>query len=65
MKKFIPFFLLNLWVILPLQAQNTDAGEFLMQGDKMYAVVAVLLVILLGIVAFLVALERRISKLEK
>ncbi len=64
-KKYLTFFLLNLVLTLPLSAQNADAGEFLLNGNKLYSVIAVLLVILIGIVVFLISLERRIKALEE
>ena len=38
--------------------------ELLNQSNKMIAVIAVLLIILLGITAFLIFMERKISRLE-
>ena len=63
-KKYLLFFLLNFVLTLPLSAQNADIGEVLLQGNKLYSVIAVLLVILIGIVIFLIKLERRIKALE-
>jgi|TARA_B100001093_G_C26405017_1_gene832954 heme/copper-type cytochrome/quinol oxidase subunit 2 len=39
-------------------------AELLNQSNKMIAVIAVLLIILLGITAFLIFMERKISRLE-
>ncbi len=64
-KKYFAFYLLNFVLTLPLHAQNTSFGDSLLNGNKIYAVIAVLVVILIGIVLFLIALERRINKLEK
>jgi uncharacterized membrane protein YhaH (DUF805 family) len=64
-KKYLIISLLNLVLTLPLRAQNNSFGDALLNGNKMYAVIAVLLVILIGIVLFLVSLERRIKKLEE
>jgi uncharacterized membrane protein YdcZ (DUF606 family) len=47
-----------------LQAQTTPVADQLMQSGKLYTVIAVLSVILLGIFIFLFYLERKISKLE-
>ena len=64
-KKYLIICLLNVGLTLPLRAQNTQFGDALLNGNKLYAVIAVLAVILIGIVIFLVMLERRIGKLEK
>ena len=63
--KYFIIFLLNFVLTLPLHAQNNSLGDALLNGNKIYAVIAVLVIILIGIVLFLVALERRINKLEK
>ncbi len=44
------------------QSENQD---FLRSMGKIYVVVAVIVAIFLGIVIFLITLERKISKLEK
>ena len=46
-------------------AQNADNPDFIRSIGKIYVVVAVIVAIFLGIVFFLVRLERRISKLEQ
>jgi hypothetical protein len=48
--------------MLQLLQNNTP---FLLQDNKMYAVIVIAMIILLGISAFLIHLERRIKKLEK
>lgn len=40
-------------------------GDALYRGGKMMAVIVVLVVIFIGIAGFLVALERRIRKIER
>jgi hypothetical protein len=64
-KKYLTISLLNLVLTLPLRAQNNTFGDALLNGNKIYVVIAVLLIILVGIVLFLISLERRIKKLEK
>lgn len=64
-KKYFVICLLNVVLTLPLQAQNATIGDSLMNGNKIYAVIAVLIVILIGIVIFLISMERRIKKLEQ
>ncbi|WP_343675052.1 CcmD family protein [Chitinophaga sp.] len=51
-----------------LQQQDTETGpvnEFFRSNGKIYVVVGVLLIIFIGIVIFLVRLDRKISKLER
>ena len=58
-------FILSLFICLEAVAQGEQASSGLMRSDlKIYVVVAVLLIIFSGIVIFLLALERRLAKLE-
>lgn len=41
-----------------------DGGDFMRSMGKMYVVVAVIVAIFIGIVIYLVSLDRKISKLE-
>jgi CcmD family protein len=53
---------------LALMAQETDEiemAEQMMASGKIYVVIAVLLLIFLGIVIYLISLDRKIGKLEK
>jgi hypothetical protein len=48
------------------EASNNDAMASLMRSNgKIYVVVAVVLTILFGLFAYLIRLDRKISKLEK
>jgi uncharacterized membrane protein len=50
------------------QNQNTETGpvnEFFRSNGKIYVIVGVLLIIFVGIVIFLIALDRKITKLEQ
>jgi CcmD family protein len=65
-------FLLSFFAILNclfLFAQDTAKGvemaDALRQNGKIYVVVAVILAIFLGIIIYLIRLDRKISKLEK
>jgi len=66
--KFIVFSLLNVVLTLPLSAQSAlqegGLGNALFAGNKMAAVIVVLVIILLGLAIFLVSMERRIKKME-
>lgn len=41
------------------------AGDFMHSMGKMYVVVAVVLLVLIGIFSYLIFMDRKISKLEK
>jgi multisubunit Na+/H+ antiporter MnhB subunit len=50
------------------QSQNTETGpvnELFRSNGKIYVIVGVLLIIFAGIVIFLIALDRKIGKLER
>lgn len=59
--------LLLLIIATPLMAQqdSPEMADALRSSGKIYVVVLVLLSIFIGIIAYLVRLERKISKLEK
>ena len=64
MKKLLPLFLF-FFISLIAAAQGDNMQGGLMRSHlKMYVVVAVLLIIFTGIIAFLIILERRLKKLE-
>jgi len=66
--KYITFGLLNFVLTLPLSAQSTSMeggiGNALFAGNKMVAVIAILLIILIGLAIFLFSMERRIKRME-
>jgi hypothetical protein len=47
------------------QAQNVEMADSLRESGKIYVVVAVLLIVLLGLIALLINIDRKLSKLEK
>ncbi len=54
-----------LWLGIYLPAVFAEGNrDFMRETGKIYVVVATLLVILLGIVGYLIRLERRLTKLE-
>lgn len=65
MKKYL-FALIALQFLLhtAAQAQGTGGNDFLRSTGKIYVVVAVIVAVFLGIVAFLIYLDRRLTKLE-
>ncbi len=63
MRKYLPLILCMLLLPLTLPAQ-TQQGDFLENIGKIYVVVAVIGILFLGIVLFLVYLERKLTTLE-
>ncbi len=43
---------------------NNDSGDYMSNIGKIYVVIAVIVVIFLGIFAFLLVIEKRLKKLE-
>jgi CcmD family protein len=72
-KKIHSWFLLSLFGLTGLvgRAQDTAAGKPVEMADrlradgKIYVVIAVLVTIFLGIVAYVIRLDRKISRLER
>ena len=66
--KYIIWCLLNVVLILPLNAQSAlqegGIGNALFAGNKLVAVITILVIILLGIAVFLISMERRIKRME-
>jgi hypothetical protein len=65
----------NLWIVIPLlaaltvqgqeKAGNVEMAETMRSNGKIYVVVAVCLTILIGLILYVIRLDRKISKLEK
>jgi len=51
--------------VLLVAQQQVEMADTMRSEGKIYAVVAIVLVILLGLIAYLVMLDRKVSKLEK
>jgi len=71
-KVYTGLVLITLWLIqLPARAQDTAAGKPVEMADrlradgKIYVPIAVLLTILLGLIAYVMRLDRKISRFEK
>ncbi|MGZ8557352.1 MAG: CcmD family protein [Chitinophagaceae bacterium] len=62
------FFILLLSTIV-VQAQEgtakTDFGETMRSNGRIYVVIAVILTILIGLILYVVRLDRKMSKMEK
>lgn len=68
MKKIVSLFLSLLVCFIAFAQDNTEQAEMadaLRSNGKIYVVVAVVVVILLGLFIYLWRLDRRISKIEK
>jgi CcmD family protein len=64
MKKLKYLFLLMMLTSLPTFAQN-QVEEFFRTDDKFYVVVAVLAIIMVGLLFYIIRLDRKITHLEK
>jgi len=66
MKKVVKILLGLLFIINPtLFAQDAQMADTMRSEGKIYVVVAIILVIFFGLIAYLVYTDRKISKLEK
>lgn len=54
-----------IFLSLLAQAQNAEMADVMRGNGKIYVVIAVMLTILLGVVIYLIRLDRKISRLEK
>jgi hypothetical protein len=64
---FTTIFLLIISFVLHAQdgTKESGVGQFMRSNERSYVVIAVMLTILIGIVLYLVRLDRKISKMEK
>ena len=59
-------FVFMLSVVLPVSAQSgIDMADVMRSNGKIYVVVAVAAIVMIGILVYLVMLDRKISNLEK
>jgi CcmD family protein len=69
MKIFIKFLIIGLLFVSQTTFAQTTEGiemaDLMRESGKIYVVVGVLCIIFLGIVAYLVSIDRKLSKLEK
>jgi hypothetical protein len=68
MNKFVRFlfaFALMALIVFNTQAQDAEMADTMRSEGKIYVVVAIVLVILLGLVAYLISIDRKVSGLEK
>jgi len=64
---FIVLLLLSLSQFLHAQDEDKEStvGEFMRSNQRSYVVIAVMLTILVGLILYIVRLDRKISKLER
>ena len=58
-------FLAILFSIFKAQAQSPAMADTMRSEGKIYVVVAILLIVLIGLIMFLVFIDRKVSKIEK
>ena len=63
--KRISNLLLTLLFAVPAYSQEVEMADGMRADGKIYVVVAVLLVILVGLVAYLIIIDRKATRLEK
>lgn len=63
-KSIFAFFALQLLFQATALAQGSGGGDFFRNIGKIYVVVAVIVAVFLGIVVFLIYLDKRLTKLE-
>lgn len=63
--KSLAFLLFTLLSSLSSSAQNAEMADLMRDNGKIYVVVAVLATIFVGIVVYLISIDRRIARLEK
>jgi K+-transporting ATPase A subunit len=64
MKKLLSLFVLTL-AAFPLAAQQPEMADTMRSEGKIYVVVTVLVVILGGLLTYVIALDRKATRLEK
>ena len=65
MKKLLLSLLLSsVFTTTHLLAQTVDNGDFMRSIGKIYVVVAVIIAMFIGIIIYLISLDRKLTKLE-
>lgn len=65
MNKLVKFTWALMLSPLTLFAQEVEMADKMRSNGKIYVVVAIVLVILIGLIGYLVSIDRKISRLEK
>lgn len=50
---------------LHAQAEEVEMADVMMESGRIYVVVGVLLIILIGLLIYLISIDRKVGKLEK
>ena len=62
---FLALIVLSTATFAQEQTQRVEMADSLYQSGKIYVVITVIAIIFIGIIAYLIVLDRKISKLEK
>jgi CcmD family protein len=68
MQRISTLALLAISVLLPLGSnaqEKVDMADTMRSNGKIYVIVAIILIVLIGLFAYLFSVDRKISKLEK
>jgi CcmD family protein len=65
MRKYLLLIFLTLSSLATFAQQEVEMADTMRSEGKIYVVVAILVLILLGLLGYLVQLDRKVSKLEK
>jgi CcmD family protein len=65
MKTFISTILLCLFMMSPALAQSVEMADVMRSNGKIYVVVAVIAIIFIGLMVYLVCMDKRVKKLEE
>lgn len=63
MKKFL-FILFLMTINLVANAQDAEMADVMRSNGKIYVVVGIILIVLIGLIAYLFLLDRKITRLE-
>jgi len=61
----LPFTLLLVFISLLSKANEVEMADVMRSNGKIYVVVSVLLAILIGLIVYLISIDRKLSRLEK
>lgn len=65
MKKMMLMFILLMTTIISFAQEKVEMADTMRSNGRIYVVVAVALTILIGLVLYMIRLDRKIAKLEK
>jgi CcmD family protein len=65
LKKILCFLFLSMTCMATYAQVENDSADFMRSNGKIYVVVAVVLVVLLGLLLYVFTLDRKITRLEK